>query len=139
MLASPLLAGNDLTTMSAQTKAILTNKEMIAIDQDPLVYQARRLQADNGLEVWARPLQSTMSGHIAVALFNRSATKQTIRFNIDSVGLDATKGFTMTDVWAKTFIKKQTTAEQQMEVPPHGIVVLKIDGVAPPFNIFQKQ
>jgi hypothetical protein len=139
MMASPLLAGNDLTTMSAQTKTILINKEMIAIDQDALVYQARRLKADSGLEVWAKPLQSTMSGHIAVALFNRSATKQVIHFNVDSVGLDATKGFTMTDVWAKRSIAKQTTAAQQFDVPAHGIVVLTIDGVAPPFNIFQKQ
>lgn len=56
MLNSPLLAGNDLRSMSDQTISILTNKEIIALNQDPLVYQARRLRDDGDLEVWAKPL-----------------------------------------------------------------------------------
>lgn len=55
LMASSLLAGNDLTTMSKETLAILTHKEMLAIQQDALVYQARRLSRDGGHEVWARP------------------------------------------------------------------------------------
>ena len=139
MMASPLLAGNDLTTMSAETISILTNKEMIDINQDLLVYQARRLKDYGDEEVWAKPLQSTMSGKLAVALLNRSDTKQHIQFNIDSVGLDAKKGFSIRNIWSKEIIKKQFTAEQNFEVPPHGIIVLKIEGTSAPFNVFQKQ
>lgn len=138
MLASPLLAGNDLTTMSKETISILTNKEMIAINQDPLVYQARRLKDYGDQEVWARPLMHTMSGKVAVALLNRSATAANISFNVDSVGLKAAKGYTIHDVWAKTTSTQQTLSQQSFRVPPHGIVVLVITGVSSPFNIFQK-
>ncbi len=139
MMASPLLLGNDLTTMTSETKSIVANKEMIAVDQDPLVYQARRIKDDGDLEVWAKPLQSTISGKIAVALLNRSNTKQTIEFNIDALGLYAQKGFTVHNVWANTNMPKSFSAIQTMEVPAHGVVVLTITGTAMPYNIFQKQ
>lgn len=139
MLASPLLAGNDLRDMSAQTISILTNKEMIAIDQDPLVYQARRLKVDGDLEVWARPLVSATSGRVAVALLNRSAGKATISFSPDSVGLVAAKGYTVRNIWDKTTTAMQTSSPVSCEVPPHGIVVLRLTGTAAPFNLFQKK
>ena len=67
MLAAPLIAGNDVTAMTEQTKSILLNKEVIAVDQDPLGKQGERAYADGPLEVWARPLEG---GAMAVALFN---------------------------------------------------------------------
>ena len=78
MLASPLIAGNDVTAMTEQTKSILLNKEIIAVDQDPLGKQGDRAYADGPLEVWARPLEG---GAMAVALFNRTtgATHMTLR------------------------------------------------------------
>ncbi|MFT4156229.1 glycoside hydrolase family 27 protein [Parafilimonas sp.] len=139
MLASPLLAGNDLTTMSKETISILTNKEMIAINQDPLVYQARKIMGYGEQEVWARPLMHTMSGKVAVALLNRSAAAANIPFNVDSVGLKAAKGYTIHDVWAHTSSGRQTQPQQNFKVPPHGIVVLVITGESSPFNIFQKE
>ncbi len=139
MMASPLLAGNDLTTMSEETISILTNKDMIAIDQDPLVYQARRLKDDGDWEVWARPLISTISGKVAVALLNRSDKKATISFNADSTGLIAQKGYTIRNIWEKTTSSTLTAAIQSYEVPPHGIVVLQLTGIAAPFNVFQKK
>jgi len=81
MLNSPLLAGNDLTRMSDQTLEILTNKEVISLNQDPLGYQARRLTDQGELEVWAKPLTWTMSGRVAVALLNRSDSIDTIQLN----------------------------------------------------------
>jgi alpha-galactosidase len=137
MLCSPLLAGNDLTTMSPETIRILTNKEMIAIDQDPLVYQARRLVDVGDQEVWARPLHSTISGEIAVALLNRSSTAAHITFSLDTVGIDATKGYTMHDVWSKKDYPTSRSPENSFEVPPHGVVVLTIHGVSKPYNVFQ--
>lgn len=138
MLASPLLAGNDLTNMSKQTVSILTNKDMIAIDQDPLVYQARKLRDDGEQEVWGRPLLSAMSGKVAVALLNRSNTKANISFNIDSIGIVARKGYLIRNVWANTTSGTQYVPEHSFEVAPHGVVVLQVSGVASPFNVFQK-
>jgi alpha-galactosidase len=54
MLAAPLIAGNDIANMDADTKSILTNKEVIAVDQDPLGQQARRVFKKGDLEVWAQ-------------------------------------------------------------------------------------
>ena len=137
MLNSPLLAGNDLTTMSKQTLSILTNKEMIAINQDPLVYQARRLADYGDQEVWARPLEHTMSGKIAIALLNRADTRQRISFNLDSLGIDSKKGCTLHNVWEKKEIATTRQSVQSFEVPGHGIVVLTVKGISLPYNVFQ--
>lgn len=137
MLNSPLLAGNDLTKMSKETLGILTNKELIAINQDPLVYQARRLRDDGDQEVWARPLKHTMSGEIAVALFNRAKTAAVIKFNPDSLSIDSKKGYIIRDVWNKKNYARSTNKEQSFEVPPHGVVILRIKGTSLPYNVFQ--
>lgn len=137
MMNSPLLAGNDLRSMSSETISILTNKEIIALNQDPLVYQARRLADTGDLEVWARPLISTMSGQVAVALLNRSAQEAAISFEPDSVGLQSNKGYTMRDLWAKKDYPLSDKKKVSFNVPAHGVVVLKLTGTAKPFNVFQ--
>ncbi len=137
MLSSPLLVGNDLRNMTPQTITILTNEELIAINQDRLVYQARRLADSGDLEVWAKPLQSTMSGEVAVALLNRSAKAADISFRPDSVGLEAAKGYTMRELWAKTNYTTSTKKEVFHTVPAHGVVVLRLAGTSRPFNVFQ--
>ncbi|MBS1915152.1 MAG: glycoside hydrolase family 27 protein [Bacteroidetes bacterium] len=139
MMSSPLLAGNDLTKMSEQTRSILTNKEMIAIDQDPLVYQARRVIDYGDLEVWAKPLGSTMSGKVAVALLNRSPDKAIIKLDLDSAGIDAQKAYTMRDVWNKKAYASSKNPVQSILVPPHAVVVLVLNGSAKPYNVFQKK
>jgi alpha-galactosidase len=68
LLAAPLLAGNDLSTMKPETIAMLTNREVIAIDQDRLGKQADRVWAEGSQEIWARPLAD---GSKAVGIFNR--------------------------------------------------------------------
>lgn len=137
MMNSPLLAGNDLRTMSKQTIEILTNKEMIALNQDPLVYQARRLVDNGELEVWAKPLKSTMSGEVAVALLNRSTKKEVMILNLSTIGMNANKGYSIRDLWAKKDFNVSKEEQQQFEVPAHGIIVLKIKGTMKPFNVFQ--
>ena len=57
MLAAPLIAGNDLSKMDTDTLRILTNKDVIAVDQDPLGQQGRRVWRQGELEIWARPLK----------------------------------------------------------------------------------
>ncbi|HEX7754065.1 MAG TPA: glycoside hydrolase family 27 protein, partial [Niabella sp.] len=123
--------------MSKQTLSILTNKEMIAINQDPLVYQARRLADYGDQEVWARPLEHTMSGKIAIALLNRADTRQRISFNLDSLGIDSKKGCTLHNVWEKKEIATTRQSVQSFEVPGHGIVVLTVKGISLPYNVFQ--
>ena len=137
MMNSPLILGNDLTNMSKETLSIITNKDVIALNQSPFVYQARRLVDYGDLEVWAKPLVSTISGKVAVGLLNRTKETATIKFRPEDVGLDPSKGYTMKDLWTKKEYPLSRNKEVSMTVPAHGIVVLKINGASLPFNVFQ--
>jgi hypothetical protein len=137
MMHSPLLLGNDLTNISKETLEIITNKDIIALNQSDFVYQARRLVDLGDLEVWAKPLVHTMSGKVAVALLNRSEKTQTIKFNLNSIGIDAGKGYTMKDLWSKKEYHESEKQSIAMEVPGHGVVVLRIEGTSMPYNPFQ--
>ena len=137
MMHSPLLLGNDLTNLSDETLGIITNKEIIALNQSEFVYQARRMVDDGDLEVWAKPLISTISGEVAVALLNRSDKAQSITLDLNKVGLDASAGYTMDDLWSKEKYASSVDRKVVREVPSHGVVVLKIKGTSIPFNVFQ--
>jgi alpha-galactosidase len=138
MMNSPLLLGNDLRTMSKQTLGIVGNREVIALNQDPLVYQARRLMKEADMELWAKPLISVNSGKIAVALLNRSDKPATMSFELKTIGIDAAKGYVVRDLWEKKDSDKATSEKITMTVPSHGVAVLKITGKSIPFNVFQK-
>jgi hypothetical protein len=88
LLASPLMAGNDLRSMTPETRDILTNKEVIAIDQDPLGAQGRKIRDDDDLEVWAKRLSG---GAQAVILFNRGRDEQAIAVSWQEIGLLTTR------------------------------------------------
>ncbi|THD83241.1 MAG: glycoside hydrolase family 27 protein [Phenylobacterium sp.] len=119
LLAAPLLAGNDLSTMSAETKAILTNREVIAIDQDPAGRQGDRVKAEGALEVWARPLAG---GGRAVGLFNLSDQPAELEVAFTAVGL---KGAVKTrDVWAAKDLGRLSRYKTQ--IPAHGVVLLRL-------------
>ena len=137
MMHSPLLLGNDLTTMSNETLQIVTNKDIIALNQSNYVYQARRMVDYGDLEVWAKPLIDSMSGEVAVALLNRSEEAQPIKFALKQVGIEASKGYNMKDLWSKETFDTATDLEVIRQVPAHGVVVLKIKGTSIPFNVFQ--
>lgn len=78
MMAAPLIAGNDLRSMTSSTKEILTNKELIALDQDALGKQGFRWITFNGIELWAKPLKNN---EIALCFFNRSDVAKNIDFD----------------------------------------------------------
>ena len=137
IMHSPLLLGNDLTKLSKETLGIITNKEIIALNQSDYVYQARRMVDYGDLEVWAKPLIDSMSGEVAVALLNRSNKAQPIHFTLDQVGLKAAAGYTMKDLWSKKEVKTSKDTKVVYEVPAHGVVVLKIKGTSIPYNVFQ--
>ncbi len=137
LMHSPLLLGNDLTKITEQTLEIVTNKELIAINQSPYVYQARRLMKNGDIEVWGRPLVSTVSGQVVVILFNRSKNSEKISFSPALAGIDAAKGYTLHDMWTKEDFPTATDIEISRDVPSHGVVVLKINGKNMPFYVFQ--
>ncbi len=137
MMNSPLMAGNDLSTMTEQTLEILTNKEVIALNQDPLCYQARRIIDLGELEVWGKPLGSTMSGEVAVTLLNRSEAPKSMEFELEAVGIDATQGYTYRDLWLKHTSETLSDTSLCFDVPAHGVVVLRLKGQSKPYNVYQ--
>ncbi|MFV0505087.1 MAG: glycoside hydrolase family 27 protein [Bacteroidales bacterium] len=137
MMQSPLILGNDLSKISAQTLEIITNKDLIALNQSPFVYQARRLVDYGDLEVWGKPLVSTTSGKVAVALLNRTNESQTISCSLNDIGIDHSYGYTTKDLWTKELNGVSQDSQISKEVPAHGVVVLLVDGRAVPYNVFQ--
>lgn len=137
ILNSPLLLGNDLRTMSKESLKLVTNKEIIALNQDPLGYQSRRLKKTGDLEVWAKPLISTMSGEVAVTLLNRSKQSASISFEPDSLGIDTSKPYQVRDLWKHQYLPAAKSKQLSYEVPAHGVVTLKLKGRSIPFNVFQ--
>jgi alpha-galactosidase len=119
MLAAPLLAGNDVRSMSPQTRDILINRDVIAVDQDPLLVQGGPLAADQ--RVIVKPLAG---GAVAVALFNPDAAPVSIRTDAKAIGLSATDCFTERDLWTHT----DTTTAGVLEetVPGHGVAMLRV-------------
>ncbi len=138
IMNSPLLAGNDLSSMSKETLSILTNKDVIALNQDPLVYQGRRLVDNGDTEVWAKPLKSTMSGEVGVVLLNRGEEASDISLNMKTIGINAKAGYSLVDLWNKE-TKTNNTDSLSFKVPAHGVVTLRIKGESIPFNVFQLQ
>jgi alpha-galactosidase len=120
LLASPLLAGNDLRDMTPEIKEILMNKEVIAIDQDALGKQAARVAKVGDLEVWRRPLAD---GGTAVGLFNRSGSAATVTANWSDIGV--TGSHAVRDLWAHQDIGSKD-GSFSADVPSHGVVLIKV-------------
>jgi alpha-galactosidase len=118
LLAAPLLAGNDLSKMTSETLAILTNKDAIAIDQDPLGKQGDRVWAEGAQEIWTKTLAN---GKVAIGLFNRSDSTAKVSLQTKLLGLPAK--VTFKDVWMGTNVTVHDS--QTFEVPTHGVVLLK--------------
>ena len=117
ILAAPLLAGNDLSTMTAETKSILMNRDVIAIDQDALGKQGDRVWAEGPYEIWSKPLAG---GGRAVALFNRGERPAEMTLDLQSVGGDAKQA---RDVWAGKDLGP-LTKKYKTKVPGTGVTLL---------------
>lgn len=132
MLAAPLIAGNDLRSMTEETRKILTNKEIIAIDQDVLGIQGYRYEVKDSVETWLKPLKD---GNWAVAFLNRSIHPRQIDFNwqkevitdtLSKLSLDASsKPYRIRNAWAA---KEQGTTQQSFRtaIPGHDVIVLRL-------------
>jgi hypothetical protein len=120
MMAAPLIAGNDIRSMSDITKGILTNREAIAINQDSLGSAGRRVRTDGNQELWVKEL---MNGAKAVCLFNRDTVSAVMSFSAAEIGMPT--GSAVRDIWAaqdKGALGTACTAT----VAGHGVALLKI-------------
>jgi alpha-galactosidase len=97
MLAAPLLAGNNLTKLTPEVTAILTNREVIAIDQDALGRQAERVYQEGPIQIWSRPLAD---GGVALAVINFGEDENFVRgigLHLKEAGVKP--GMKARDVW----------------------------------------
>ncbi len=120
-LAAPLIAGTDLTSMSAATRDILTNRAVIAIDQDPLGEQGLPVSNAGGLWVLTRPLAN---GDRAVVLFNETDAAATITTTATQVGLPAARVYLLRDVWRHG--TAVTDGPISANVAPHAVVMYRV-------------
>jgi alpha-galactosidase len=123
MLAAPLLAGNDLPNMKPEIKAILTNRDVIAIDQDKLGKQARRVYSEGEVDVWTRPLAG---GGLAIAVLNAGDNRYSthpFRLNLERLGLHGTQ--TAKDLWTGKTL--QIKDHEPLELANHDILLVRID------------
>lgn len=121
LLAAPLIAGHDVRSSSQETVSLLTNREVIAIDQDPLGRPGKRVVQRGPLEIWTRPLAGKRT---AVALFNRGEAPAKIAASFAELGIDGR--VSAVDVWAQRSLGA-LEGSVSAEVDPHGVVLLVIE------------
>jgi alpha-galactosidase len=132
MLAAPLIAGNDLRSMTAETRAILTNKEVIAVNQDALGVQGFQYSATDKVEVWFKPLGG---GDWAMAVLNRGESPHQLSFDwkreqvADTFSKRAARfdltEYAVRDLWTGRDLGT-TRSPLNATVPPHDVLMLRL-------------
>lgn len=122
ILAAPLMLGNDIRNMSDEVLEIITNPEVIAVNQDPLGRQGRKVRDDGDYEVWSRELHD---GTRAVVMFNRSENAHEIGFEWSEIGLPQELKFNVRDLWQKKDLGKYSGSFTAI-VPSHGVIMVKV-------------
>jgi alpha-galactosidase len=122
MLAAPLIAGNDLRSMTPEIRAILTNKEVIAVNQDVLGMQGRRIRKDGDKEVWVKQLKD---GSRAVILFNRGKEETEVSVSWTELGYPEHVGASVRDLWAGKDLGK-ATGKFSSKVASHETLVIRV-------------
>jgi len=120
MLAAPLLAGNDLAHMNPAVLSVLTNREVLAIDQDPLGVQGHRIWQDGPIDVWIKPLAD---GSRAVGIFNKGDPQDPVTVQFRSLGIG--KFAQVRDLWAEKDLGRFENSFTAA-VPVHGVVLLRM-------------
>jgi alpha-galactosidase len=121
MMAAPLIAGNDVAHMDAATRAILLNREVIAVDQDALGRQGHRVAKQGDSEVWVKPLSN---GATAILLFNRGEAPARIEATGDQLGAAAIGGG-VRDLWAHKDLGRWR-GSIGANVAPHGVAMFVV-------------
>jgi alpha-galactosidase len=132
MLAAPLIAGNDIRKMSEATKNILTNKEVIAVDQDKLGIEGFVYKIKDSVEIYVKPLSEN---NWAICFLNRSAETKNIDFNwqdeiindtLFNRTLDAKKvTYKLRDLWKKANLD-DTKKPLKANIHSHDVLILKV-------------
>jgi alpha-galactosidase len=122
ILAAPLIAGNDLRSMSPEIKEILTNREVIAVNQDGLGRQASRVSKGGGVEIWAKTLKD---GSRAVLVLNRGASETEASVPWTVLGYPEHLSASVRDLWVHKDLGK-FTGKFSVKVPSHDVVVLTV-------------
>jgi len=121
IMAAPLIMSNDLRTVTSAYKAILQNREVIAVDQDPKGQSGARISPKGDQEVWARTLGD---GSVAVALLNKGSSSSAITAKFSDVGFHFTKA-QVRDLWAQKDLGSSSNSIT-MTVPATGVVMVKL-------------
>jgi alpha-galactosidase len=122
ILAAPLLAGNDLRDMKPEIRDILTNKEVIAVNQDPLGRQGRRVRKDGDLEVWAKQMRD---GSRSVVLLNRDVSEKEITVSWEDIGYPSHLSASVRDLWRAKDLG-QRKEKFSASVAPHSVVMVHV-------------
>ncbi|KAK3004495.1 hypothetical protein RJ639_018758 [Escallonia herrerae] len=119
LMKAPLLIGCDVRNMTAETYNILTNEEIIAVNQDKLGVQGRKVQVagDGCSEVWAGPLSGN---RLTVALWNRCSKAKTIKAVWDALGLESSTSVSVRDLWKHQDVLQDVVASFSAQVDAHG-------------------
>jgi hypothetical protein len=125
LLAAPLLLGNDLTQLDAFTRNLLTNDEVIAVDQDRKGQAARRLLDQDGWQVWVRELAD---GRKAIGVFNFGARYRVLHLDPEALGLAG--GSALRDLWRQRALGRLQRG-YRASVPAHGVLLLGVGEVRP--------
>jgi alpha-galactosidase len=126
-MAAPLIAGTDLHSMSPTTRAILTNREVIAVDQDPLGAQGTVILRSGNSEVLMKPL---INGDRAVVLLNRSAPGMKITVSAQRLGLPPARQYAVRNLWTHTTYLSSGTISAV--VPARSAVMVRVSVVGFP-------
>jgi len=121
ILAAPLILGSDPRALSSATISMLTNAQVIAVDQDALGAQGRLIQQTGSGQVWVKPLAT---GAGAVALFNRGTSALQITTTAGAAGLPRASGYGLQNLWANTTTTTKGTITAL--VPAHGVVLYRV-------------
>jgi len=122
IFAAPLLAGNDVRTMSTDTRSILMNKDVIAIDQDPLGKQGQLAFKRGNVDYWKRELSGSGA---AIAVVNRANAPTSVTIPWADLGIAS--NFVFKEVWSGLDVKSQSGSS--FTIPPHGVVLLRMEMV----------
>lgn len=138
IIAAPLLMSVDLRTIRPEYKAILQNKKIIAIDQDPLGIQGRRIYKHKGIEIWSRPITPLFQNYFSygIAFVNKrtDGTPSDVAVTLKELGLTSPTGYQVEDLYEDVnygILSPQTKIK--VKVNPSGVVILRAD-VQPDFN-----
>ena len=121
-MAAPLLIGTDLRRATPATLAILENRRVIAVDQDPLGVQGHVVASNNGTMVFDKPLAN---GDHAVALYNSTDTAATVSTTATALGLADSPAYVQTDLWTGATTENAGTISAS--VPAHGTVMYRVN------------